>query len=93
MIDLIFILILTSLMWRCTTNSGIGDAIGCFVASTILYVVVKAPVILLVGGVSWPVSQDLSHHLGSGIVAFIVVGSLLIYTRKKKERIRGKENV
>lgn len=82
--DLAFIIVLGILMMRATASNGIYDFVGCVGASMILYMVVKLPFLIILGGWSWPLSDDPQHQFGSGIVGLLSIGAVLLYAKKKR---------
>lgn len=77
--DLAFIIILTVLLLKALPPKNkwdIGDYIGSFMVSFLIYSLVKAIPHCLIGGWTFPVNPDPKIHLISGSIAFVVVGLL-----------------
>jgi hypothetical protein len=82
-VDLVFIIILTVLLLKALPPKNkwdVGDYIGGFMATFLVYILVKALPHCLIGGWTFPVNPDPKIHLISGSIAFVLVGSLWLLT-------------
>tara|TARA_Y100000310_G_scaffold227014_1_gene229206 strand:+ start:113 stop:391 length:279 start_codon:yes stop_codon:yes gene_type:complete len=84
MLDIVFIVIVGFMIARVTPMKGLGDIVGCGMAGLILYGLVKVPFHLMVGGFTWPVSSDPTHHAVSGVIAMLIWVALLERTYRVK---------
>jgi len=91
--DLIYLIVLTILMVKATGGvKNLGDLIGCILAASLLYFVVKAPFYLLFcQEISWPVSQNPLYHSMSGSISVLIVGWILIIAATRRQE-RGKRS-
>ncbi len=87
--DPVYLAALTFMMTKATGGlKSIGDLMGGIIASALLYFVVKAPLLLLIGGFTWPASSNPNHHMAAGSIAFIPIAIMLGIANDKKNRLR-----
>jgi uncharacterized membrane protein YvlD (DUF360 family) len=69
------------LMWAVPRkNQGvISDFIGSLLLCVISYTFLKAPILGIWGGWSFPMTSDLVIHFWSGVFSFIIVGSCWLF--------------
>jgi hypothetical protein len=76
--DLLLIAILTFLFHKAIPIKGGGDLIGTFMATLLLYGIVKAPFHCMIGGWTWPVNPDPQIHWISGLIASTIVWAFFV---------------
>jgi len=83
--DIIFIAICVFYFSRFSPIKGVSDFFGTIMVATLIYAIFKYPLIGMIGGWTFPVSQEPLHVFVSGGIACFMTSFLFLYGAWRKK--------